>query len=73
MNFEKKINKIYISLSCSQDAIKYSITGSGTSPDYFYMDPDTGLVTLKMLLAEGSEQQYTVRGARKFISFINYT
>ena len=47
---------------CStQDAIKYAITGEDSAPQFFYIDPDTGIITVKRLLSEGDSRQYNVR------------
>jgi len=44
-----------------QDAIKYSIIGEDPAAEYFYIDPDFGLLTVKKLLSEGDTSQYNVR------------
>ena len=47
-------------VSSIQDAIKYSIIGENPAPEYFYIDPDAGLITVKRLLTEGETSQYNV-------------
>lgn len=38
----------------------YSISGDGVAPQFFYIDPDTGVISLKKLLTLDSSSQYTV-------------
>ena len=33
----------------------YEITGSSRAQDYYYMDQNTGVITLKKLLTEGDQ------------------
>jgi len=43
-----------------QDILRYSIYGDDIAQQYFYINPDIGLITLKRLLTEGEESQYNV-------------
>ena len=38
----------------------YSALGEGDATDFFYVDPDTGRVTIKELLYPGTDREYTV-------------
>ena len=44
-----------------QDKLKYSILTDERCQEYFYMNPDTGIVTLKKLLEDESLTKFLVR------------
>jgi len=44
-----------------QDKLIYSITGDALAQQYFYINPTTGVVTLKKLLTEDDSPEYNVR------------
>ena len=43
-----------------QDTLKYSIIGDDIARQFFYLNADTGLLTLKRLLSEDTSSQYNV-------------
>ncbi len=63
VNKHKRLN-VYMHVIIFQDSIKYSITGEASAPQFFYVDPDTGIITVKKLLSEGDTSQYTVSVAQ---------
>lgn len=42
------------------DVVKYEITGGSRALEYYYISPDTGSISLKKPLTEGSQSQDTV-------------
>ena len=54
-------SKLHLFICVLQDEIKYSITGDDVAMQYFYMNPDTGVVTLNKLLTDGTDRRYNVR------------
>ena len=42
------------------DVVKYEITGGSRALEYYYINPDTGSISLKKPLTEGSQNQDTV-------------
>ena len=44
-----------------QDELIYSIVGDDIAQQLFYINPTTGVVTLKKLLTEDGRSQYNVR------------
>lgn len=51
-----------------QDTIRYSITGDDVAQQFFYINADTGAITLKQLLSQDTTSKYTV--SNLFWSFI---
>jgi hypothetical protein len=47
------------------DIVKYEITGGSRALEFYYINPDTGSISLKKPLTEGTQSQDTVR----FFSF----
>jgi hypothetical protein len=43
-----------------QDALKYAITGDDIARQFFYMNPDSGMITVKRLLTQDTTTQYNV-------------
>ena len=52
----------------SQDTLKYTIVGDDIAQQFFYLNADTGLLTLKRLLTEDDSTQYNVRETKMIIS-----
>ena len=43
------------------DGVRFSITGDSVAQEFFYINPVTGVITLKKLLTTDTRSQYTVR------------
>ena len=43
-----------------QDEIWYTLTGDSVAQQFFYINPNTGVITLKRLLTESDSSQYNV-------------
>ena len=43
-----------------QDVIAYTIYGNEVAKKYFYIDPDTGAVSLKKIIAKDTNTKYQV-------------
>ena len=41
--------------------MKYSVIGDETAIEFFYIDADSGIITLRKLFTEGTQEQYNVR------------
>ena len=48
-----------------QDQLYYSIVGDDIAQQFFYMDTDTGVITLKRLLTDDTSLQYNVSTIRE--------
>ena len=58
---------------CFQDKLYYYITGDDIAQQFFYLDADTGVITLKRLLMDDTSLQYNVsKLADRFILSLYY-
>jgi len=48
-----------------QDQISYLLVGSDSAKQVFYVNPNTGLISLKKSLTETVDQQFTVSFSRR--------
>ena len=70
------LNTLSIRRSCVyhfffQDAITYELVGSESSKLVFYVNPDSGLVSLKKSLSETVDEIFTVRHRTNFCVSLN--
>lgn len=52
-----------------QDKLRYSIVGDDIAKQFFYIDADMGLITVKRLLTEDDQTQYNVSHNQKLGNF----
>ena len=45
----------------SQDTIRYELVGNERATEYYYLNPSSGLITVKKLITEGEQNDDTVR------------
>ena len=43
-----------------QDTIRYEMVGNERAIEYYYLDPSSGLITVKKLITEGTQNDDTV-------------
>ncbi len=43
-----------------QDTIRYELIGNERAQEYYYLNPSTGLITIKKLMTEGDQGEDTV-------------
>ena len=51
-NYDSNMSNICVLLT--QDIVKYELLGGTRALEYYYLNPDTGLISLKKPLTEGS-------------------
>ena len=49
---------------CVQDVMKYELLGDARALEYYYLNPETGVISLKKLLTQGSQVSDTVSQAQ---------
>ncbi len=52
-----------------QDTIRYEMVGNERALEYYYLDPSSGLITIKKLITEGEQTDDTVSAARCWVFF----
>lgn len=50
------------------DIVKYEITGGSRALEFYYINPDTGAISLKKPLTEGTQSQDSVSFLRLYVS-----
>ena len=50
----------YTNISNFQDTIRYEIVGNERALEFYYLDPSSGLITVKKLITEGEQTDDTV-------------
>ena len=53
----KRENHKHLLLLYFQDTLRYEMVGTEQAMSYYYLNPGTGLITLKRLLTEGEQTQ----------------